>query len=183
MGPQPMGKVPDLRRLAGRLAPRPAVHGSWLWAFLGLRLLAAVVGGRAVDLLPAGVAAAIRRPAPGPASLWQAITVGHPPDTTAGQRVPWTASSVTTTSPPVGTGRAVSFRSGAAALGAVSGSIAAPAAPGFCVLTATVNIGAEVRAVDSVPRAGWKEGPSRSRGTVRNRLGVTGASFGESPGG
>ena len=29
MGPQPMGKVPDLRRLAGRVAPRSTVPWSW----------------------------------------------------------------------------------------------------------------------------------------------------------
>src|SRR5215475_9678964 len=105
MGPHPMGTVPDLRRLAGRVAPRPAVHGSWLWAFLGSCLLAPVAGGSAVDLLQAGAGAAvarIRRSAPGPASLPQAISFGQPPGM-ARQRVPWTASSVTTTSSPAGT--------------------------------------------------------------------------------
>jgi hypothetical protein len=99
MGPQPMGKVPDLRRLAGRVAPRSTVPWSWPWTFLGLCLLAAVVGGPAVDLLHARVAAAvagIRRSARGPASLWQEITFGQLPSTTAGQQVSLTASSVTT---------------------------------------------------------------------------------------
>ena len=112
MGPQPMGKVPDLRRLAGRVAPRSTVPWSWPWTFLGLCLRAAVVGGPAVDLLHARVAAAvagIRWPARGPASLWQAITFGQPPGTTAGQQVSLTASSVTTTSPSVSTGLAVPF--------------------------------------------------------------------------
>jgi hypothetical protein len=49
-----MGKVPDLRRLAGRVAPRSTAP--WPWTFLGLCLLAAVVGGPAVDLLHAAVA-------------------------------------------------------------------------------------------------------------------------------
>jgi hypothetical protein len=35
MGLQPMGKVPDLRRLAGRVASRSAVRRSWLRTFLG----------------------------------------------------------------------------------------------------------------------------------------------------
>jgi hypothetical protein len=58
MGPQPMGKVPDLRRLAGRVAPPSTVLGSWLWAFLGWCLFAAMVGGRTVALPHAGAAAA-----------------------------------------------------------------------------------------------------------------------------
>jgi hypothetical protein len=166
MGPQPMGKVPDLGRLAGRVAPRSTVHWSWLWTFLGLCLLAAVVGGPAGDLPHARVAAAVAeipRSVRGPAGLWQTITFGQPPDTTAGQQVTWTASSVTTTSPPVGTGLGVPVRSGTPALGAVSGSIATPAAPGCCVITSaeggTVDIGAEGRAVDGVPWAGWEEAP------------------------
>jgi hypothetical protein len=169
MGPQPMGKVPDLRRLAGRVAPRSTVPWSWLWTFLGLCLLAAVAGGPAVDLLHARVAVAvagIRRSARGPASLGQAIAFGQRRGTAAGQQVTWTASSVTTTPPPVGTRRAVSSGGDTAALCTVPGSAAAPAAPGFCGLTAaeggTVSIGAEVRAVDSVPRAGRKQAPSRS---------------------
>jgi hypothetical protein len=116
MGPQPMGKVPDLRRLAGGVAPRSKVPWSWLWAFLELCLLAAVVGGPAVDLLHARVAAAvagIRRSARGPAGLWQTITFGQLPGTAVGQQVSLTASSVTTTtSPPVGTGLARAVRRG-----------------------------------------------------------------------
>ena len=48
-----------------------------------------------------------------------------------------TAASVTTTSPSVGTGLPVSFRSDTPATCTVSGSIATPTAPGFCVITAT----------------------------------------------
>jgi hypothetical protein len=164
------------------------VPWSWLWAFLELCLLAAVVGDPAVDLLHARAAVAvagIRRSARGPASLWQAITFGQLAGTAAGQQVSLTASSVTTTaSPPVGTGLAVPFGGDTAALCTVPGSIAAPAAPGFCVLTAaeggTVGIGAEVRAADGVARAGWKQTPSRSRVYGQNRLGATGPSFGKS---
>jgi len=39
MGPRSMGKVPDLRRPAGRVAPRPTVSWSWPWAFPGLCFL------------------------------------------------------------------------------------------------------------------------------------------------
>ncbi len=140
MGPQPMGKVPDLRRLAGRVASRSTVRWSWLWTFLGFCLLAAVVGGPTVGLPHAQVAAAVAelpRSARGPASLPQAITFDQPPDTTVGQQVTLAASSVTTTPPPVGTGLTVSFRSDTPAMCTVSGSIATPTAPGFCVITAT----------------------------------------------
>jgi hypothetical protein len=81
MGPQPMGKVPDLRRLAGRVAPRSTVPWSWPWTFPRRCFLAAVAGGRAVCLLHArvvAVVAGVRRSARGPASLWQAITFGQP---------------------------------------------------------------------------------------------------------
>src|SRR5437016_6681447 len=107
MGSQPMGKLPDLRRLAGRVASRSIMRWSWLWPFLGFCLLAAVVGGPTVGLPHAQAAAAaaeIPRSAQGPASLPQTITFDQPPDTTVGQPVTLTGSSVTTTSPPVGTG-------------------------------------------------------------------------------
>ena len=45
MGPQPMGKVGDLSRLARRVAARSTVRWSSPWKFLGICLLAAVVGG------------------------------------------------------------------------------------------------------------------------------------------
>ena len=68
MGLPPMGKVPDLRRLAGRVASRSTVRWSWLRTFLGFCLLAAVVGGPTVGLPHAQIAAAfagIPRPAVG----------------------------------------------------------------------------------------------------------------------
>jgi hypothetical protein len=73
----------------------------------------------------------------GPTRLPQTITFDQPPDTTVGQPVTLTASSVTTTRPPVGTGLPVSFRSDTPDACTVSGSIATPTAPGFCVITAT----------------------------------------------
>ena len=140
MGSRPMGKVPDLRRLAGRVASRSTVRWPWLWTFLGFCLLAAVVGGPTVGLPHAQVAAAVAeipRSAREPASLPQAITFDQPPDTTVGQQVTLAASSVTTTPPPEGTGLPVSFRSDTPAMCTVSDSIATPTAPGFCVITAT----------------------------------------------
>ena len=140
MGPQPMGKAPDLRRLAGRVTSRSTVRWSWLWTFLGFCLLAAVVCGPAANQPHAQLAAAVAkipRSAQGPARFPQTITFDQPPDTTVGQPVTLAASSVTTTSPPVGTGLTVAFRSDTPAMCTVSGSIATPTAPGFCVITAT----------------------------------------------
>jgi hypothetical protein len=140
MGLQPMGKLPDLRRLAGRVASRSTVRWSWLRTFPGFCLLAAVVGGPTIGLPHAQVAAAvggIPRSAVGSAGLPQTITFDQPPDTTVGQPVTLTASSVTTTRPPAGIGLTVSFRSDTPGACTVSGSIATPTAPGFCVITAT----------------------------------------------
>src|SRR3954470_4991366 len=90
MDPQPMGKVRDLSRLAGRVAARSTVRWSSLWSFLGICLLAAVVGRPAGGLPPArGAAAAAGMPRPvqaqGPALLPQRITFGQPKDTAVGQ--------------------------------------------------------------------------------------------------
>src|SRR5260370_35451058 len=102
MGLQPVGKVPDLRRLAGRAASRSTVRWSWLRIFLGFCLLAAVMGGLTVGLPHAQVAAAfagIPRPAVGSARLPQTITFDQPPDTTVGQPVTLTASPDATPPP------------------------------------------------------------------------------------
>ena len=39
-----LGKVPDLTGLSGKVAPGLTGRRSWLWRFLGICLLAAVVG-------------------------------------------------------------------------------------------------------------------------------------------
>src|SRR5215472_6485326 len=114
MGARQMGKVPYLRRLAGRVASRSTMRWCRLWMFLGFCLLAAVVGGLTAELPhPQGAAAVVKmpRPAAGPTGLPQTITFDQPRDTTVGQPVTLTASSMTTTSPPTQTGLTVSFRS------------------------------------------------------------------------
>src|SRR5215467_14074174 len=89
MDPQPMGTVRDLSRLAGRVAARSTVRWSSLWKFLGICLLAAVVGGPAVGLPHAqGAAAVAGMPQPaqaqGPALSPQRITFDQPQDTAVG---------------------------------------------------------------------------------------------------
>jgi hypothetical protein len=156
MGLQPTGRVPGLRRIAERVVFRSIMRWFWRWIFLGFCLLAAVAGGSTVDLPHAQVAAAaagISRSAQGPAGLPQTITFDQPPDTTVGRPVTLTASSVTTTSPPAGTGLLVSFRSDTPATCTVSGSIATPTAAGFCVITATQGGGGKYAAATDVARA------------------------------
>jgi hypothetical protein len=135
MDPQPMGKVRDLSRLAGRVAARSTVRWSSLWKFLGICLLAAVVGCPAVGLPHARGAAAVAgipRPvqAQGPALLPQRITFGQPKDTTVGQPVRLLAST------DANENLVVSFRSDTPDLCTVSGATATSTAPGFCVITA-----------------------------------------------
>ena len=43
----PPGKAPDLTDLSGKVSVRPIGHRPWLWRFLAICLLAAVVGGPA----------------------------------------------------------------------------------------------------------------------------------------
>jgi hypothetical protein len=134
MEPQPMGKVRDLSRLAGRVAARSTRRWSSLWKFLGIFLLAAVVGGPAAGLPHAqGAAGTARMPLParGSALLPQKITFDQPSDTTVGQ--PVRLSAATDANGPL----VVSFRSDTPDLCTVSGIIATPTAPGFCVITAT----------------------------------------------
>src|SRR5260370_8755660 len=87
MGLQPVGKVPDLRRLAGRAASRSTVHWSWLRIFLGFCLLPAVMGGLTVGLPHAHIAAAFpETPSPpaGLARLPHTIPLPPPPPTPSG---------------------------------------------------------------------------------------------------
>jgi len=138
MNPQPMGKVRDRSRLAGRVATRSTVRWSSLWKFLGICLLTAVVGGPAVGLPHARGAAAVGgmpRPvqAQGPALLPQRITFGQPKDSAVGQSVRLLAS----TDADARENLVVSFRSDTPDLCTVSGDTVTPTAPGFCIITAT----------------------------------------------
>jgi len=152
MEPQPMGKVRDLSRLAGRVAARSTRRWSSLWKFLGiyLLLLAAVVGGPAAGLPHAQGAAGTARmplPAQGSALLPQKITFDQPSDTTVGQ--PVRLSAATDANGPL----VVSFRSDTPDLCTVSGIIATPTAPGFCVITATQGGDASYAPAPDVARA------------------------------
>jgi hypothetical protein len=152
MDPQPMGKVRDLSRLAGRVASRSTVRWSSLWKFLGICLLAAVVGGPAVDLPHARGAAAVAgmpRPAQGSALLPQRITFDQPSDTPVGQPVRLSAS----TDADANENLVVSFRSDTPDLCTVSDSTVTPTAPGFCVITATQGGDASYAAAPDVARA------------------------------
>jgi hypothetical protein len=96
MDPQPMGKVRCLSRLAGRVAARSTVRWSSLWIFLGICLLAAVVGGPAAGLPPARGAATVAGmppPAQGPALLPQRITFDPPQAASVGQPARLSAST------------------------------------------------------------------------------------------
>ena len=164
MDPQPWDKVPYLKRLAGKVASCLATHRSWVWRFLGICLLAAVASvicqgtSPAVKLQHARVAASVARVSQSvsaPPRNLQRITFDQPQDATVGQPVALTASSMTTTSPPVPTGLPVSFRSDTPAMCSVSGVTATATVPGFCVITASqAGDGTRTPAPD-VARAFW----------------------------
>jgi hypothetical protein len=150
MEPQPMGKVRDLSRLAGRVAVRSARRWSSLWKFLGICLLAAVMGGPAAGLPHAqGAAAAARMPLPaqGSALLPQKITFDQPSDTAVGEPVRLSAATDASGS------LVVSFRSDTPDLCTVSGATVTPTAPGFCVITATQGGDASYAPAPDVARA------------------------------
>jgi hypothetical protein len=130
MDPQPMGKVRYLSRLAGRVAARSTVRWSSLWIFLGICLLAAVVGGPAVGLPPARGAATVAGmppPAQGPALLPQRITFDPPQAAAVGQVVALSASATS--------GLAVSVRSDTPAVCSVSGATVTTTTAGTCTVT------------------------------------------------
>ena len=152
MDPQPMGKVRDLSRLAGRVAARSTVRWSSLRKFLGICLLAAVVGGPAVGLPHAQGAAAVAampRPAQGQQLLPQKLTFDQPSDTAVGQSARLSAS----TDADPNENLVVSFRSDTPDLCTVSGVTVTPTAPGFCVITATQDGDASYAPAPDVARA------------------------------
>jgi hypothetical protein len=133
MDPQPMGKVRCLSRLAGRVAARSTVRWSSLWIFLGICLLAAVVGGPAVGLPPARGAATVAGmppPAQGPALLPQRITFDPPQAASVGQPARLSAST------DVKERLVVSFRSDSPTVCIVSGRSVTTVAAGTCDITA-----------------------------------------------
>src|SRR5712675_253886 len=151
MDPQPMAKVRDLSRLAGRAAARSTMRWSGLRKFLGICLLAAVVGGPAVDLPHAQGAAAVAgmpRPAQGQVLLPQRITFDPPQAAAVGQPVRLSASTDADASENL----VVSFRSDTPDLCTVSDSTVTPTAPGFCVITATQGGDASYAAAPDVAR-------------------------------
>src|SRR5215468_1271282 len=154
MDPQPRGTVRDLSRLAGRVAARSTVRWSSLWKFLGICLLAAVVGVLAVGLPHAqGAAAVAGMPQPaqaqGPALRPQQITFDQPQDTAVG--LPFRLSASTDADP--NENLAVSFRSDTPDLCTVSDVTVTPTAPGFCVITATQGGDASYAPAPDVARA------------------------------
>ncbi|HET9079574.1 MAG TPA: hypothetical protein VFO01_03535 [Trebonia sp.] len=152
MDPQPMGKVRDLSRPAVRVAARSTVRWSSVRKFLGICLLAAVVGGPAVGLphaQGAAAAAAMPRPAQGQQLLPQKITFDQPSDTAVGQPARLSAS----TDADPNENLVVSFRSDTPDLCTVSGVTVTPTAPGFCVITATQGGDARYAPAPDVARA------------------------------
>jgi hypothetical protein len=152
MEPQPMGKVRDLSRLAGRVAARSTRRWSSLWKFLGICLLAAVVAGPAVGLPHAQGAIAVEGmplPAQGPALLPQRITFDPPRAAAVGRPVRLSASTDADANETL----VVSFRSDTPDLCPVSGVTVTATAPGFCVITATQGGGASYAPASDVARA------------------------------
>jgi len=136
----PLGKVPDLTGLIGKVALGLAGRRSWLWRFLGICLLAAVVGS------PARWAAGVGQetsPSAKVQNTWltahvstvaqaptaPTITFDQPPDVTVGTPVPLTAS----VSPP---GLPVLFRPDTPSVCTVAGSTVTTVAAGTCTITA-----------------------------------------------
>src|SRR5215813_9849445 len=154
MDPQPMGTVRDLSRLAGRVAARSTVRWSSVFKFLGICLLAAVVGGPAVGLPHAqGAAAVAGMPQPaqaqGLALSPQRITFDQPQDTAVGLPVRLSAS----TDADPNENLVVSFRSDTPDLCTVADVTVTPTAPGFCVITATQGGDASYAPAPDVARA------------------------------
>ena len=132
-----LGKVPDLAELSGKVALGLAGRRSWLWRFLGICLLAAVVGsparwaggvyqetGASAKVQNTWLTAHVSAVATTPT-----ITFDQPPDVTVGTPVPLTASA----SPP---GLPVLFRPDTPSVCTVTGSTVTTVAVGTCTITA-----------------------------------------------
>ncbi len=134
MNQPPPGKVPDLTDLGGKVSVRLIGYRRWLWRFLGICLLAAVVGG------PASLAGGVYQetsPSAEVQNAWltasvgeaQTITFGQPPDVSVGAPVTLSASA--------SSGLPVSFSPDTTPVCTVAGSAVTTVAAGTCTITAS----------------------------------------------
>src|SRR5271165_1997672 len=134
MNQPPPGKVPDLTDLGGKISARPIGYRPWLSRFLGICLLAAVVGG------PASLAGGVFQqtsPSAKVQNAWltasvgeaQTITFGQPPDVSVGAPVTLSASA--------SSGLPVSFSPDTTPVCTVAGSAVTTVAAGTCTITAS----------------------------------------------
>ena len=134
MNQPPPGKVPDLTDLGGKVSVRLIGYRRWLWRFLGICLLAAVVGG------PASLAGGVYQetsPSAKVQNAWltasvgeaQTITFGQPPDVSVGAPVTLSASA--------SSGLPVSFSPDTTPVCTVAGSAVTTVAAGTCTITAS----------------------------------------------
>jgi len=134
MNQPPPGKVPDLTDLGGKISARPIGYRPWLSRFLGICLLAAVVGG------PASLAGGVYQqtsPSAKVQNAWltasvgeaQTITFGQPPDVSVGAPVTLSASA--------SSGLPVSFSPDTTPVCTVAGSAVTTVAAGTCTITAS----------------------------------------------
>jgi hypothetical protein len=163
--PQP-GKVPDLTGLSGKVAPGLTGRRSWLGRFLGICLLAAVVGS------PARWAGGVDRetsPSAKVQNTWltthvsavpttpaaPTITFDQPPDVTVGTPVPLTATATPR-------GLPVLFRADTPSVCtvAVGGSTVTTVAAGPCTITAFQDGSARRPAAPDVMRSFQVEPPT-----------------------
>src|SRR5271165_2094160 len=150
MNQPPPGKVPDLTDLGGKISARPIGYRPWLSRFLGICLLAAVVGG------PASLAGGVYQqtsPSAKVQNAWltasvgeaQTITFGQPPDVSVGAPVTLSASA--------SSGLPVSFSPDTTPVCTVAGSAVTTVAAGTCTITASQGGSARYAAAPDVSRS------------------------------
>lgn len=163
-----LGKVPDLTGLSGKVALGLTGRRSWRWRFLGICLLAAVVGS------PAGWAGGVypkTSPSAKVRNTWltahvsvvpttpttptaPTITFGQPPDATVGTPVVLSAHA--------SSGLAVRFSSDTPSVCTVAGSTVTTVAAGPCTITASQSGSARYAAAPDVTRS-FQENPATSK--------------------
>ena len=160
----PLGKVPDLTGLIGKVALGLAGRRTWLWRFLGILLLTAAVGG---PVTSAGGVYQETSPSAKVQKAWltshfsvaartfpQTITFDQPPDATVGTPVPLSA----TASP---SGLAVLFSSDTLPVCTVADSTVTTVAVGTCTITASQS-GRPSAAAPDVTRSFQVRAPGRA---------------------